>query len=115
MRDSHIGAPTRVRRFLSWFRVDVVVALADGALAFALLVGLQFVVTWSSVRARQVRQLVAGEPLMLHRGDLLPSALRQARVTQDEIRAAVRAARLSSGVRPRVQFRHQTLGRMGKR
>jgi uncharacterized membrane protein YcaP (DUF421 family) len=31
------------------------VALADGALAFALLVGLQFVVTWSSVRARWVR------------------------------------------------------------
>ena len=41
------------------------VALADGALAFALLIGLQFVVTWSSVRARWVRQLVTGEPLIL--------------------------------------------------
>ncbi len=72
------------------------VALADGALAFALLVGLQFVVTWSSVRARWVRQLVTGEPLMLlHRGDFLPSALRQVRVTHDEIRAAVRAAGLA--------------------
>lgn len=72
------------------------VALADGALAFALLVGLQFLVTWSSVRARWVRQLVTGEPLMLlHRGDFLPSALRQARVTRDEIRAAVRAAGLA--------------------
>lgn len=73
------------------------VALADGALAFALLVGLQFAVTWSSVRARWVRQVVTGEPLMLlHRGDFLPSALRQARVTQDEIRAAVRGAGLAS-------------------
>ena len=73
------------------------VALAEGALAFALLVGLQFVVTWSSVRARWVRQFVTGEPVMLlHRGDFLPSALRQARVTQDEIRAAVRAAGLAS-------------------
>ena len=73
------------------------VALADGALAFALLLGLQFVVTWSSVRARWVRQLVTGEPAMLlHRGDFLPSALRHARVTQDEIRAAVRAAGLPS-------------------
>lgn len=73
------------------------VALADGALAFALLVGLQFAVTWSSVRARWVRQLVTGEPsILLHRGDFLPSALRQARVTHDEIRAAVRAAGLAS-------------------
>lgn len=69
------------------------VALAEGALAFALLVGLQFVVTWSSVRVRWVRHLVTGEPVMLMlRGDFLLSALRRARVTQDEIRAAVRAA-----------------------
>jgi uncharacterized membrane protein YcaP (DUF421 family) len=31
------------------------VALADGVISFALLVGLQFVFTWSSVRARWVR------------------------------------------------------------
>ncbi len=73
------------------------VALAEGALAFALLIGLQFVVTWSSVRARWIRQLVTGEPMMLlHRGEFLPSALRQARVTRDEIRAAVRSAGLAS-------------------
>ena len=73
------------------------VALADGALAFGILIALQFAVTWSSVRAPWVRQLVAGEPtMMLHRGDLLPSALRRARVTEDEVRAAVRAAGLAS-------------------
>ncbi|MEX0604031.1 MAG: YetF domain-containing protein [Marinobacter sp.] len=69
------------------------VALADGALAFALLIGLQFVVTWSSVRARWVRQLVTGEPMMLvHRGVFLNAALRRARVTEDEVLAAVRAS-----------------------
>jgi uncharacterized membrane protein YcaP (DUF421 family) len=73
------------------------VALADGALAFALLIGLQFVVTWSSVRARWVRHLVTGEPAMLlHRGHLLPSALRRARLTENEVRAAVRSAGLAS-------------------
>jgi len=41
------------------------VALAEGALGFALLIGLQFVVTWSSVRAPWVRQWVTGEPLIL--------------------------------------------------
>lgn len=69
------------------------IALAEGALAFALLIGLQFAVTWSSVRARWVRRLATGEPLMLlYDGELLPAALRKARVTEDELRAAVRSA-----------------------
>jgi len=69
------------------------VALADGALAFALLIGLQFVVSWSSVRAGWVRQAVTGDPLMLvYRGECLPAALRHARLTEAEVRAAVRAA-----------------------
>lgn len=71
------------------------VALAEGALAFALLIGLQFIVTWSSVRVRWVRRLVTGEPrMLLYRGELLPGALRSTRVTEDEVRAAVRAAGL---------------------
>lgn len=73
------------------------VALAEGALAFALLIGLQFVVTWSSVRMRWVRRLSTGEPLMLlYRGEFLPAALRQARVTEDEIRSVVRSAGVAS-------------------
>lgn len=71
------------------------VALAEGALAFALLVGLQFLITWSSVRVRWVRRLVTGEPsLLLHRGELLRRALRRERVTEDEVRAALRSAGL---------------------
>lgn len=73
------------------------VALAEGALAFALLIGLQFAVTWSSVRARWVRQWVTGEPLiLLYRGEFLPATLRRARVAEDEVRAAVRSAGLAS-------------------
>ncbi|MGQ4880068.1 DUF421 domain-containing protein [Billgrantia sp. LNSP4103-1] len=69
------------------------VTLAQGALAFALLIGMQYLVTWSSVRTRWIRQLVTGEPaLLFYRGDYLPAAMRQARVTQDEVRAAIRAA-----------------------
>lgn len=73
------------------------VALADGALAFALLIGLQFVVTWSSVRSEWIRRLVTGEPrLLVYRGELLSTELQRARVTDEEIRAAVRAAGLAS-------------------
>lgn len=52
--------------------------------------------TWFSVRVRWVRRLVTGEPsLLLYRGEFLPDALRQARVTEDEIRAAIRTAGLA--------------------
>jgi uncharacterized membrane protein YcaP (DUF421 family) len=71
------------------------VALVEGVLAFALLIGLQFIVTWTSVRARWARRLVTGEPLMLlYRGQLLAENLQHARVTQDEVHAAIRASGL---------------------
>lgn len=71
------------------------VALLDGLVAFALLLGLQYLVTWSSVRWRWVRRFVTGEPVMLlHRGEFLPGAMRRARVTEDEVRSAIRTTGL---------------------
>ena len=73
------------------------VALAEGALALALLIALQFAITWSSVRIGWVRRLVTGDPILLfYRGEMLPSALIRSRVTEDEVRAAVRAASIGS-------------------
>ncbi|MEA2118073.1 DUF421 domain-containing protein [Halovibrio sp. HP20-50] len=72
------------------------VALLDGAVALALLISLQFVITWTSVRFRWVRRLVTGEPLMLlYQGEFLLTSLRQARVTQDEVLSAIRSSGLS--------------------
>lgn len=69
------------------------VAVADGALAFALLIGLQFLVTWSSTRAAWVKRLVTGDPqLLFYKGEYLEANIRRARVTHDEVRAAARAA-----------------------
>lgn len=69
------------------------VSLAQGALALALLIGMQYVVTWSSLHARWVRQVVASEPtLVLHRGAFLPASMHRERVTESDVQAAVRAA-----------------------
>lgn len=69
------------------------ISLASGAVAFALLIGLQLVVTWLSVRIRWVRKVLTGEPsLLLHQGRFVSSALRKSRVTREEVRSAVRAA-----------------------
>ncbi|GAB6057024.1 DUF421 domain-containing protein [Desulfonatronum parangueonense] len=69
------------------------VSLAEGALAMGLLIGIQFVVTWSSVRAQWVKKVVTGEPaLLFYRGAYLTDSLRKARVTRDEVRSAVRTS-----------------------
>ena len=68
------------------------VALAEGVLAFALLLALQFVITWLSVRSATVRRLVKSEPaLLLFRGRLLEQAMAAERVTEDEVLDAVRS------------------------
>lgn len=72
------------------------VALAEGALAMALLTSLQFIITWASTRTAWVRRIVTGEPLMLlYRGEFIASSMQKARVTQDEIQAAIRSNGLS--------------------
>ncbi|WP_047864368.1 DUF421 domain-containing protein [Rubrobacter aplysinae] len=68
------------------------VSLATGLLAFALLIGLQYAVTWLSVRSPAVHGVVKGEPAMLvHKGSLLRDAMRRERVTEGEILAALRS------------------------
>lgn len=67
------------------------VALANGVLAFTLLIGLQLTITWLSVRSSMVRNFVKAEPtLLLHRGRFLRGAMKRERVTEDEILSALR-------------------------
>ena len=73
------------------------VVLAEGLLALALLIGLQFVVTWLSVRSSTVAEFVKAEPtLLLYRGEFLHHRMRQARITEGEVRATVREQGIGS-------------------
>jgi uncharacterized membrane protein YcaP (DUF421 family) len=68
------------------------VALAEGILAMALLVFLQFVITWLSVRSPRFQDLVKSEPtLIMRKGQFLDGALRAQRITREEIIAALRS------------------------
>jgi len=67
------------------------VALAEGVAAFALLIGLQYIITWLSERSPAVSRLIKGEPtLLLYRGRYLPGQMRRMRVVEAEVRAAIR-------------------------
>lgn len=69
------------------------VALAEGILAFALLIFLQYIITWLSVRSSTIFQLIKAKPeLLFYQGQFLESVMKQERVNEAEIRAAIRTS-----------------------
>ena len=69
------------------------VALAEGVLALGLLILLQYVIAWLSVRSPGFQRLIKAEPtLLLHRGRFLEGAMKAERITREEILAALRAS-----------------------
>lgn len=69
------------------------VSWAEGAVALALLAGLQFVVAWVTAHVPGARAVVTARPtLLLSHGTPLEHALRQQRVTLHEVRQAIRAS-----------------------
>ncbi|UJW31571.1 DUF421 domain-containing protein [Saccharothrix sp. AJ9571] len=73
------------------------VALLESVTALVVLVGLQFLVAWLAVRSARVKNAVKASPVFLvRRGQLLPTALREHRITRDEVCQAVRAQGLGN-------------------
>ncbi len=71
-------------------------SLVQVVLAFALLVALQWIITWLSVRSRTLESWVKSRPrLLLLRGQFQAQALREERVTESEVRAALRTKGIS--------------------
>ena len=67
------------------------VPLLEGILGLALLVYLQYAITWLSVKSERFQNLTKAEPtLLVHQGQYLDAALRRQRVTREEIDAALR-------------------------
>ncbi len=69
------------------------VALAEGVLALALLVLLQYAIAWLSVRSEGFQALIKAEPTLVYRrGCFLEAAMRRERLTREEVLAAIRAS-----------------------
>ena len=68
------------------------VSLSEGATALVLLIAAQFVVAWSTVNAAIVRRAVkSNSTLLLWQGRILSDALTRQRVTEGEVRQAIRS------------------------
>lgn len=76
---------------LSTILVSKDVSLAVGLAALALLIALQLAITWCAVRSPLISDIVKTAPTMLVLdGRLREDAMKRARVTHDEVLAAVR-------------------------
>jgi uncharacterized membrane protein YcaP (DUF421 family) len=68
-------------------------SVADGIVAFAALMGLQTLLSVATRRSKRLERLINGQPaLLVYRGRILSEALRRERVSEEELRAALRAA-----------------------
>ena len=66
-------------------------SLSEGALALALLAGLQFFMAWISTHLPWARPVFTSRPaVLLQHGELLHEALRRNRLSEAEVRQAVR-------------------------
>lgn len=73
------------------------VALAEAVVAFALLVGLQYAVTWLQIRSPTFRRVITNTPALLYfRGTLVDETMRRQRVSEFELESAVRKASYDS-------------------
>lgn len=73
------------------------VPLAEGVAGSALLIALQYLIAWSSVRHRWVSRMVKSDPALLcYDGEYLRGAMRRERVTEEEVRAAARSQGMTS-------------------
>lgn len=73
------------------------VSLVEGLTAFIVLIGMQFIIAWLSIRSSTVSGWVKSEPaLLFHQGEFIQQALRRERVTEAEVRAAVRIQGIAS-------------------
>ncbi|HEV2528790.1 MAG TPA: YetF domain-containing protein [Thermomicrobiales bacterium] len=73
------------------------VALLEGILTFALLIGLQYVISELTIRSSKFGGLVKSDPaLLFYRGSFLSESMRAERLVEAEIRAGIRSQGIAS-------------------
>lgn len=77
--------------------LDKNVTLADGITGFAMIIVLQLVVTWISVRSKNFSKLIKAQPVLLYYdGQYYHSNMKKERVLKNEILSALRKQGIAS-------------------
>lgn len=72
-------------------------SFADGLTSIVILIGLQFLLSWLSVRVRAVEKIITSPPtLLFYKGQFLHKAMKDERITLEEINGIGRQKRYST-------------------
>ena len=72
-------------------------ALAEGLTAFLVLIGMQYIVAWLSVRSKSMSKLIKSNPqLLFYEGEFLRETMKAERILEVEILQAARSSGLGS-------------------
>lgn len=67
------------------------ISLAEGVTAFLVLIGMQYVISWLSVRSNSIKKIIKNEPsLVYYNGEFLEDSMKHSRVAKGEIEQSVR-------------------------
>ena len=73
------------------------ISIVDGVVGFLILIGLQYIVSWTYARSRLASWLIKNQPrLLYYRGELYFEVLKQERLTESDILQALRAQGIAS-------------------
>lgn len=73
--------------------VDPSIDLATGLAALLLLVAVQYGVSWATSHSKKIERWVNGRPeLLFYRGEFMRAMMKSHRVTEEEVRSAIRMA-----------------------
>ena len=72
------------------------ISIAEALITFALLIFLQYIVTWISVRSKKFSRLITSQPILLYyNGEFLQGNLKKERVKKTEVLSAIRSENFS--------------------
>lgn len=73
------------------------IPLSNGIAAIVIFIGFQFLLTWLAVRVKSVKTLITSRPsLIFYTGNFLYGAMKEERITEEEIYSAARKEGISS-------------------
>jgi uncharacterized membrane protein YcaP (DUF421 family) len=76
---------------LSSVALNESIPLANGVIAMLLFIGLQYLLTWLSVRVKSVKTIITARPtLIFYKGSFLEQEMKKERITVEEIYSAAR-------------------------
>ncbi len=71
--------------------INKAIPLAEGALAMAILIFLQYLITWASVRNKKIGNMIKSSPVILvYKGEFLFDEMKNQRITEMEIFSKIR-------------------------